>query len=156
MRLRRRLLTPPSKPKKEGLLAAPAEPLEENLLVENGSQGGKALDKGVRFGESYEYRAQRVTRVTADGKMLELDGALSQPLKVDVRDVFPPAVPKGLVAVAIAPVNGAEPAIDLSWQPDSEADIAGYIVYRREGDEAWQRISPARAADGPGISRCAC
>ncbi|MGB6190910.1 MAG: hypothetical protein WBF42_00455, partial [Terracidiphilus sp.] len=88
VRLRRRLLTPPAKPRKEGPLAAPAEPLEENLLVEDGSQGGKALDKDVRFGESYEYRAQRVTRVAADGKMLELDGALSPPVQVEVRDVF--------------------------------------------------------------------
>lgn len=150
VRLQRRLLTPqPSKPKEQGLLSPPPEPEEQNLLVENGSRSGGAVDKGVRFGEAYEYRAQRVTRVTVDGKMLELDGALTQPLKVDVRDVFPPAVPKGLVAVAIAPVNGAEAAIDLSWQPDSEADIAGYAVYRREGDEAWQRISPAEPLVGP-------
>lgn len=149
VRLRRRLLTPPAKPQKESLLAAPAEPLEENLLVEDGSQGGKALDKDVRFGESYEYRAQRVTRVTADGKTLELDGALSQPVQVAVRDVFPPDVPQGLVAVAIAGADGLQPAIDLSWQPDSEADIAGYIVYRREDDGPWQRISPPQPVVAP-------
>jgi hypothetical protein len=53
------------------------------------------------------------------------------------------------VAVAIAPVNGAEVAVDLSWQPDSETDIAGYAVYRREGENTWQRISPAEPLVGP-------
>lgn len=149
VRLRRRLLTPPAKPQKEGPLAPAAEPLELNLLVEAGAEEAKALDKDVRFGETYEYRAQRVSFVTANGKKLELDGALSQPVQVEVRDVFPPAVPQALVAVAIAGVDGAEPAIDLSWQPDIEADIAGYIVYRREGDDAWKRISPTEPVVGP-------
>jgi hypothetical protein len=150
VRLQRKLLTPqPAKPKQEGLLAPPAEPLEQNLLVEGGSRSGNALDKDVRFGETYEYRAQRVSRVTADGKTLELDSALSQPVQVEVRDVFPPTVPRGLVAVAIAGVNGAEPAIDLSWQPDSEADIAGYVVYRRQGDGPWQRVSATEPLVGP-------
>ncbi len=150
VRLERRLLTPPPpKQKEQGPLAAPTEPLVVNLMAENGSQSGKALDKDVIFGETYEYRAQRVTRVTADGKTLELNGAQSQPVQVAVRDVFPPAVPQGLVAVAIAAGEGLQPAIDLSWQADSEADIAGYIVYRREGDAAWQRVSPPQPPVGP-------
>jgi fibronectin type 3 domain-containing protein len=68
---------------------------------------------------------------------------------VEVADVFPPAVPEGLAAVAIAGENGGAPAIDLSWQPDTETDLAGYIVYRREGTGDWQRISPAEAVVGP-------
>ncbi len=50
--------------------------------------------------------------------------------------------------------NGAGPSIDLSWLPDTEADLAGYIVYRREPAEAstvWQRISPAAPVVGPGF-----
>jgi len=55
--------------------------------------------------------------------------------------VFPPAVPAGLAVVATAE-GGAEASIDLSWQPGTETDLAGYAVYRREGDGAWLRISP--------------
>ena len=150
VRLHRKLLTPPpAKPQQQGLMTPPPEPLEQNLLVEDGSKTGRAIDKDIRFGETYEYRAQRVSRVTTDGKTLELDGQLSQPVRVEAQDVFPPAVPTGLVSVAIAGENGLEPAIDLSWQPDSEADIAGYVVYRREGDGEWQRVSPPQLLVAP-------
>jgi fibronectin type 3 domain-containing protein len=108
------------------------------------------LDKDIRFGESYEYRAQRVARVTVNGKTLELAGPLSPPERIDAVNILPPAVPRGLAAVATAGENGAGPAIDLSWQPDAEADLAGYIVYRREGNAGWQRISSAQPVVGPG------
>jgi hypothetical protein len=157
IRLHRKLLTPPVPAKKEAgqksPLAPAPEPTELNLLVEasggGGGFAGRALDKDVRFGETYEYRAQRVARVTVDGQTKELDGPLSEPIEVGVLDVFPPAVPTGLAAVAIAAENGGEAAIDLSWQPDSETDLAGSIVYRREGSGEWRRISPALPVVGP-------
>jgi hypothetical protein len=149
IRLHRTLLTyPPGKPK-EGLLAPPPEPVEQNLLVEAGAQNGRALDEEIRFGETYEYRAQRVARVVVDGQTLELAGALSAPLRVEAKDVFPPATPTGLAAVATVPENGTEAAIDLSWQPGTDADLAGYRVYRREDGEDWLRISGARPVVGP-------
>jgi fibronectin type 3 domain-containing protein len=49
----------------------------------------------------------------------------------------------------VATGAGAETAIDLSWQPNTEADLSGYAVYRREGSENWQRISPAQPLAGP-------
>ena len=123
------------------------------MLVDAGEQAGRlpdrALDKDIHFGETYEYRAQRVARVTVGGATQELDGPLSAPVQVGVLDVFPPAVPTGLAAVAIAAENGGAPAIDLSWRPDTESDLAGYIVYRREGGGDWQRISPAQPVVGP-------
>jgi hypothetical protein len=157
VRLHRKLLTPPAQKQQEGLLTPPAEPVEQSLLVEAAAHSDHALDKEIRFGQTYEYRAQRVARVTVDGKELELAGELSAPVRVEAVDVFPPAVPTGLAAVAIAAENGAEAAaqanpqaaIDLSWQPVSEADLAGYVVYRREGDAAWVRISPAQPLVGP-------
>jgi hypothetical protein len=148
VRLHRLLMNPPASKSKEGLMAPTPEPVEQDLLVEAGSQG-RALDKSVRFGEDYEYRAQRVIPLEADGQKLELDGEFSQPVRVEVKDVFPPGVPRGLAAVAAQGENGDGPAIDLSWQPNTEADLAGYIVYRREDDGAWQRISPPQPVVGP-------
>jgi hypothetical protein len=147
VRLQRVLLTPQAKAK-QGLLAQPPEPVEQNLLVENGAQTGRAIDRSIRFGETYEYRAQRVARITTDGQTLELAGEFSPPVRVEALDVFPPTVPTGLAAVATMDEGGV-PAIDLSWQPDSDTDLAGYVVYRREGDAAWQRISPAQPVAGP-------
>jgi hypothetical protein len=156
IRLHRKLLTPvPVKNdnQQKGPLAPPAEAVEETLLVDASGQAGRSpdrtLDKDIHFGETYEYRAQRVVRVRIDGKTLELDGPLSAPVHLEALDVFPPAVPAGLAAVAIAGENTSEPAIDLSWQPDTEADLAGYVVYRREGSGNWERISPAQAVVGP-------
>jgi hypothetical protein len=153
IRLHRKLLTPAAKKPQEGLLTPTPEPLEQSLLVEAGAHSGHALDKEIRFGQTYEYRAQRVARLTVDGKTLELAGELSAPVRVEALDVFPPAVPTGLAAVATAAENGAEAAapatIDLSWQPVTDADLAGYVVYRREGDTGWVRISPGQPVVGP-------
>lgn len=154
VRLQRTLLTPP-KPRAEaerGPMTPAREPLEQNLLVEGGSQAGGTLDKTVRTGETYEYRAQRVVRVTLDGQTLELAGALSAPVRAEVLDIFPPEEPTGLAAVATAPEAGSAatlPSIDLSWQPVADADLAGYIVYRREGSSGWQRISPEQPLPAP-------
>ncbi len=149
VRLQRTLLTPPPAKAKQGPLSAPPEPLEQNLLVDTETQSGRAIDKSILFGETYSYRAQRVVRVEQNGQTVELAGEFSAPVRVAVLDVFPPALPTGLAAVATVGEAGAPPAIDLSWQPDSDADLAGYIVYRRESDGAWQRISPAQPVVGP-------
>jgi hypothetical protein len=152
VRLHRRLLTPAALKEKKsgsGLMSVPSEPEQRNLLVDNAPKG--TLDSSALFGESYEYAAQRVEKVSTNGKVLELDGEISAPLRVDVIDRFPPAVPQGLAAVAVP----EEKTIDLSWQPDSEADLAGYIVYRIASGEAaddkgaWARISGQQPLASP-------
>jgi fibronectin type 3 domain-containing protein len=152
VRLVRRLLTPPTpKSQQQGPLAPVPEVLNQSMLVESGLEQGHALDPSAHFNERYEYRAQRVARVDVNGKTLELAGELSSPIAVDVKDVFPPAVPTGLAAVASSGEDGKGPSIDLSWQPNAEADLAGYIVYRREEGGAWRRISPATPEIEPGF-----
>jgi hypothetical protein len=146
VRLERKLLTPPATKTKQGPLAPAPEAINQTLVVEDGAAQGRAMDTTVRFGQSYAYRAQRVSRVDVEGKTLELAGELSAPVDVDVKNLFPPDVPEGLAAVATAAENGAGPAIDLSWQADLDPGLAGYLVYRREGDGEWQRVSPATPA----------
>ena len=126
----------------QGALAPRPEPLERTLLVEPGPQLGRALDGSIQFGETYEYRAQRVARVTVNGETLELAGPLSVAVRIAAVNVFAPAVPRGLAAVATAGAEGAGPAIDLT----------GYFVYRREAGQPesnWQRISPAQPVAAP-------
>ena len=152
VRLVRKLVSPQAAAKpKQGPLAPASEPTEVGLLVPSDGVRGGALDKDARFGESYEYRAQRLVWFTAGDKKLELDGPLSTPVHVDAVNVFAPAVPEGLAAVATPGANGAAPSIDLSWQPNTENYLAGYAVYRREGAGEWRRVSGAQPVVGPGF-----
>lgn len=157
IRLVRRLLSAPVKKSEQGLLAQSPEPLEQSLLVEPAAHSDRAphtcIDTSIRFGRTYDYRAQRVARISIGGSTLELAGPLSAPLRIDAINIFPPGAPKGLAAVATTGENGSGPAIDLSWLPGTESDLVGYIVYRRDSAKpgaAWQRISPARPVVGPG------
>jgi hypothetical protein len=66
----------------------------------------------------------------------------SAPLCVTPRDTFPPAAPGRLTAVA------DEGVVNLNWEPNAEADLAGYLVLRGEvpGDTL-QPITPAVIAE---------
>jgi fibronectin type 3 domain-containing protein len=50
-----------------------------------------------------------------------------------MRDTFPPHAPSGLEVVP-GGATAADRSIDLSWTPDTDADLGGYFVYRQEVD----------------------
>jgi hypothetical protein len=108
-------------------------PLQASLLPQ-------LLDRNFGWESGYEYRANVVTVITQpDQPEIQLEGADTATVKVFAHDVFPPAVPEGLQAGFSGVVQ--PPFIDLIWSPDTEADLAGYNVYRGEGGETPVKIN---------------
>jgi hypothetical protein len=89
----------------------------------------EVLDQGMEWEHAYVYRARFVS-VSSENRELEVEGDDSPEVKVFVHDVFPPAAPSGLQAVFSS--VGQPNFIDLTWSPNTEAELAGYNVYRRE------------------------
>jgi hypothetical protein len=89
------------------------------------------LDHSFEWEKTYDYRATVVTIIAApNGTEQQVEGEDTPAARVEAHDVFPPAAPGGLQAVFSGP--GQKPFIDLVWTPNSEPDLAGYNVYRRD------------------------
>jgi len=88
------------------------------------------LDHSFEWEKTYFYRAAVVTLIHAEGKEDWFGGDDTAAVKVFTHDVFPPVVPSGLQAVFSG--AGQPPFIDLIWAPDTDADLAGYNVFRHE------------------------
>jgi len=98
------------------------------------------FDRTFEWEKTYDYLAAAVIVVAEPGRPeLEIASEDTPPEQVVAHDIFPPAVPSGLQAV----FSGEEPNrfIDLVWSPDTDADLAGYNVYRREEGSQPYRIN---------------
>lgn len=100
----------------------------------------KFLDAGMEWQKTYQYWTTVVSSLSRSRSSIQVEGANSPALEVKVVDIFPPAAPSGLQAVASG--EGQQPFIDLTWAPNSEADLAGYYVYRRTETGDWMKITP--------------
>ena len=143
----------PVAPPPQGLAAAPtadgialqwrlpSPPPQALRLYRNGallaSLPGAAtqyLDRSAVWNRHYEY----FLRSAAGAGAAAVVSAASPLASVYAAAVAPPA-PAGLEVVA-APAAGG---VDLSWNPVSAADLAGYDVYRRRPGGGWQRRNGA-------------
>jgi hypothetical protein len=99
-----------------------------------------AIDTRPQRGKTYTYWVTPIAKVySSEGKVLaEMEAAKSTPLDVNVRDIFPPAVPERLLALVGR--GSSKRFVDLVWAPNMETDLAGYIVYRREAGAEMKRI----------------
>jgi len=96
-------------------------------------------DTGFDFGKTYLYTVRTV--IPGDGSTVESSDSF--PVIVTPRDIFPPAVPQGLVAPVLIPEPNAPLEVDLSWSINTETDLAGYHVYRSEQqDTPGQLLTP--------------
>jgi len=98
---------------------------------------GKYERSGLEFGKEECFVVRSVQKVAG----IDLESDLSPPVCITPRDTFPPAVPKGLSAVA------GTGTMNLSWDANTEADLAGYLVLRGEAPgDTLQPLTPAPIA----------
>ena len=114
-------------------------------------------DHTFEWQKSYEYRIAIVTFAKLDkdsqlcpGKpseeapaiadcIITIEGDDSPAQRVFASDVYAPAVPSGLQAVFSG--TGQPAFVDLLWAPDTDPDLAGYNVFRREEGGQREKIN---------------
>ena len=94
-------------------------------------QGTEFEDREFEFDKTYRYAVS----VVASAASPNAESHASQPATVTTKDVFAPAAPENLQAVAEGGV------VFLFWSAPADRDVAGYRVYRRrEGAGEFERL----------------
>jgi hypothetical protein len=89
------------------------------------------VDHSFEWEKTYFYRATVLTLIHAEGKPeTQFEGDDTPAVQVFAHDIFPPAIPSGLQAVFSG--VGQAPFVDLIWASDTDADLAGYNIFRHE------------------------
>jgi fibronectin type 3 domain-containing protein len=117
----------PASQKEEPLVPLNPAPMTERTYV----------DLKFDYGETYRYSVRSLRQPPPPLK----ESAPSEEVEVRPLDVYPPKAPTGLAAA----VEGQ--AIKLYWFPNSEPDLRGYRVYRREAKGEPQKIGEVDAAE---------
>jgi predicted phage tail protein len=95
-------------------------------------------DRTFKFGEKYFYFVRSVSLGTLGKPVESLDSTI---VPVAPIDKYPPAAPSGISAVA------APGRISIFWPPNSESDLAGYLVHRSSDRtaplESWTPLTSA-------------
>ena len=93
-------------------------------------------DSTFEWEKTYLYRVTTVSIVKHpdSNSEVQVEGDDTPPVRIIAHDVFPPSVPAGLQAAYSG--EGQKPFIDLIWAPVTNADLAGYNVFRSETNGA--------------------
>ena len=107
------------------------DPLTPDPIVET-----VFVDTTAPYGAAYVY----TVRATPPEKP-RVEGVPALEAGVTYRDVFPPPAPQRVDALSEAG------AVRLVWEPVVVADLAGYVVFRTEGDAAPSRLTEKPVTD---------
>ncbi len=102
--------------------------LNEKLVKEE-----RFSDSGFLLGKVYRY----FVRASDTELPPFMESGDSEVVEIQAEDMFAPAAPSGLISIA------AESTISLTWDDNTEADLAGYRVWRRvEGESDFKLLTP--------------
>jgi hypothetical protein len=96
-------------------------------------------DTGFEWEKTYVYWVTGVSVIQRIDSEVQVEGDDSATVRVVAHDVFPPSVPSGLQAAYSW--EGQKPFIDLIWAPVTNADLAGYNIYRAEASSSGPETS---------------
>jgi hypothetical protein len=100
-------------------------PLQQLASSDSNSYRDAAFD----FGKIYVYVVRSL--ISVEGSLLVSSD--SAPAIVAARDTFPPAPPQDLVTVLLPGEEHGTSQVELTWSISLETDLAGYRVYKSEG-----------------------
>lgn len=118
----------------------PAFTMVDDVRADSGPM--QYLDRSFEWEKTYQYKVTPVTHLAAGATTYDIEGEDSPVISVQVKDIFPPSRPVGVQAVFSG--VGQKAFIDLTWSPNPETDLAGYLVFRREAGGA-----PVKLNDQP-------
>jgi len=93
----------------------PSVPLNDVPL-----QAAEYRDRDFQFDKNYYYAVRVVTTTSPSA-----ESGLSEVLKVESRDIFPPAPPGSFTSIA------ENSSVTLFWTPSPSTDVAGYRIFRK-------------------------
>ena len=93
---------------------------ETGFTAAGDTEAREFVDRATEYGKTYRYAVQAIAK-TGTG---DVESELSEERAIAPKDTFPPAIPAGLTAVPAAN------SIELAWERNPDADLAGYRIYR--------------------------
>ena len=107
---------------------------QEDYIRAGETNNANFTDGAAEFGKQYWYQVQRVVKLPGGG---EAESELSAALSITPLDTFPPAAPGNIRTVA------GTSSVELAWDRNTEADLAGYRVYRSAPGGELQKVADA-------------
>lgn len=101
------------------------------FLLRGEARSATWQDTEFQFGKTYSYR---VTALVKEGSNVA-ESEDSQAIEITPKDTFPPAAPKELTGL----YTGQR--VELVWIANSEPDLGGYNLYRREAAGTFRKLN---------------